>query len=133
MKWKGYDDSDNTWEPLINLSNASEYVAEFEQRLSALHRSSSKPDSDEDNDDNIAEDPLMCDVCHVLCTNNTDLHVHRYREHKIPIPTPSYDVEEVNTELLRSLQRSEPQFRVIFESRLGELDVPQATKHENRI
>ena len=133
VKWKGYDDSDNTWEPLINLSNASEYVAEFEQRLSALHRPSSKPDSDEDNDDNIAEDPLMCDVCHVLCTNNTDLHVHRYREHKIPIPTPSYDVEEVNTELLRSLQRSEPQFRVIFESRLGELDVPQATKHENRM
>jgi hypothetical protein len=30
VKWKGYPASDNTWEPLSNLANASEAIAEFE-------------------------------------------------------------------------------------------------------
>ena len=29
VKWSGYPDSDNTWEPKRNLSNAKEKLAEF--------------------------------------------------------------------------------------------------------
>lgn len=30
VKWKGYDDSDNTWEPRKNLTHAAELLKEFE-------------------------------------------------------------------------------------------------------
>jgi hypothetical protein len=36
VKWKGYPTSDNTWEPLSNLGNASEALSEFESHRTNL-------------------------------------------------------------------------------------------------
>ena len=33
VKWKGYPDSDNSWERLANLANASDAIAEYESAL----------------------------------------------------------------------------------------------------
>ena len=134
VKWKGYSDDDNTWEPLAHLSGASEMVAEFEQRLLNKHENRNLVNNEKDENDEVNNiDNFICDVCQVECINNTDLYIHRYREHKIPVPTPVYDVDEIDHELLYSLQRHEPQFRVIYDSNLGDKDVPHATSHENRI
>jgi hypothetical protein len=35
LKWVGYADSENTWEPLVNLDTSMELVAEFEAKLAA--------------------------------------------------------------------------------------------------
>jgi transposase InsO family protein len=149
VKWRGYDDDDNTWEPLAHLDHATEMVAEFEQKLLNRQRTpsssstsasslSSKDESDqsmkENHDDEKAKlDEHTCDVCHVQCRNNTDLYIHQFREHQIAIPTPSYETCEVDRELLLALQRREPQFAVIFDSNLGEKDLPHATTYEDRM
>jgi transposase InsO family protein len=134
VKWKGYDDKDNTWEPLANLSGATEMVAEFEQRLSDQHAQEIKSSDHQDvNDDEKHKNDNICDICYDRCNNRTALYIHQYREHKVPIPTPVYDIDEIDRQLLYSLQRHEPQFRIIFDSQLGEKELQHATPHENRI
>ena len=34
IKWKGYSDVENTWEPLSNLTNCKELILQFERRNS---------------------------------------------------------------------------------------------------
>ena len=33
VKWKGYPNYENTWEPLSNLSNASDIIREYDMSL----------------------------------------------------------------------------------------------------
>ena len=35
IKWEGYPNESNTWEPLVNLQNCIEIVHEFERNWSA--------------------------------------------------------------------------------------------------
>ena len=37
VKWRGYPDSENTWEPLSNLQNCQQKVEEFQKRKRAKH------------------------------------------------------------------------------------------------
>ena len=32
VKWAGYDDKDNTWEPIENLAGCEEFIADFKER-----------------------------------------------------------------------------------------------------
>ncbi|KAK9805943.1 hypothetical protein WJX73_007186 [Symbiochloris irregularis] len=36
VKWVGYDDEDNTWEPATHLANAAESVQLYESNMAAL-------------------------------------------------------------------------------------------------
>ena len=37
VKWKGYADYDATWEPVENLKNAEEVIADFEEEIMEHH------------------------------------------------------------------------------------------------
>src|SRR5277367_2137289 len=37
VKWKGYSEDENTWEPLSNLKNATEAIKEFDNRKTATY------------------------------------------------------------------------------------------------
>lgn len=43
IKWEGYDDRDNTWEPIRHLKNVMSLIDEFESRLH--HKKKPKIDS----------------------------------------------------------------------------------------
>jgi hypothetical protein len=143
VRWKGYDERHNTWEPLANLDTAEELVAAFERSLQEKQQQQQQQHEKESVEKNNVEDTIsqtlnehpsdssiICDVCNEKCNNMSDLYVHQFREHRVNIPTPEYDIEEIDRQLLYSLQRHEPQFRVIFDSNLGEKELSHMTPKE---
>jgi transposase InsO family protein len=138
VKWKGYSDDDNTWEPISHLHASSQAVADFHQQLyedtqSTNTSSKSELNKDKINDEDSSTTNTICDICNVKCSTVTELYIHRFKQHDVPIPTPQYEAEEINTELLYSLQQHEPQFRVIYDSHLGEDELDYVTNHEKKM
>jgi hypothetical protein len=149
VKWKGYGDDDNSWEPVAMFKHASEALTDFERRLNEKTSSAVTPvvpqpiqvdAPDVDVDSDVAHELVgeadrsnTCDICDAECKNRTDLYVHRFREHKVPVPIMTYDVAEIDRELLLSLQRHEPQFRIVFDSTFGAKELPHATNDERRM
>ena len=131
------------------FKHASEALTDFERRLNEKTSSAvtpvvpqpiqvDAPDVDVDSDVAYelvgeADRSNTCDICDAECKNRTDLYVHRFREHKVPVPTMTYDVAEIDRELLLSLQRHEPQFRIVFDSTFGAKELPHATNDERRM
>ncbi len=133
VKWKGWPSSDNTWEPIAHLSNATAKLVEFERSLQENQNRQQQQEEQEEDVASIEADasvsdehasdltPNTCDICGVVCANGAALHVHRYHHHQVPVPLSSMpDVgEEVHPMLLASMQRSESEFRVVYDSNLG--------------
>lgn len=69
IKWKGYKDSDNTWEPIENLTHCQDMIKEF-------HR----------------EKGLYCDNCSYLALNDC-----RLREHRGPCESNSHTMLTLST------------------------------------
>jgi hypothetical protein len=139
VKWKGFDDDENTWEPLAMFKNAPEAIADFERRLKPTSPTNAAVPAAIDVDDVVIDnnilpfDEFTCDICDVKCNNRSGLYVHQFREHKVPVPSVEYDASEIDRELLLSLQRHEPQFRVIFDSNMGEKELSHMTNDETKM
>jgi transposase InsO family protein len=115
VKWQGYPDSDNSWEPTSNLSNAAETVSDYERSLIAARQTKRAEVI------SVSPDKLTCDLCGHECMNESSLHLHRFQEHKIQVPTDRLAELDITTdvEVYRKLQQLDSDFREVFNTNLG--------------
>jgi YD repeat-containing protein len=132
VHWKGYDDP--TWEPLDHLQNAIDTVIRYEsecvENIGYTPITLSKLTSNDDiYDDN-------CTECIERMTP-VQRHVHNYKVHSIPVPTTDLHIDTFDTDsvLFKQLQLDDPQFRFIYDTVLGtvNMDDEQLTESERRV
>jgi transposase InsO family protein len=161
VSWKGYDKSSNTWEPLANLQHSTQTIVEFEknykkvQKLKkVIEKNNIKSDNHINNSKNKIIDEVVeeeqkydvessthipsssvCELCNLDLHTHTQLYIHKFREHNIPIPSISLDGMNVTTDasVFKNLQEQEPEFRVIYNTDLGTSDILDLTSFERRI
>ena len=70
-----------------------------------------------------------------MCSNEAALHVHRFHEHNIQVPTDRLRQLPMtsNIDAFRLLQQSDAQLRVIFNTDLGQTDIESLSSHDRRM
>jgi transposase InsO family protein len=129
VKWKGYGDEDNTWEPARHLTNAADAVADYEARRQV---ESFPPSSDSDDEPNATH---LCDLCEEECSNESALFVHRFRQHsqQVPVDRLAKMAVTTNVDVLRELQQTDPELREIFNTQLGTEGLETLTAHQRKM
>jgi transposase InsO family protein len=128
VKWKDYPDSDNTWEPLSNLSGAADLLSDYERARDAVVQPRTETLS-------VAPDKLVCDLCTQEYMNESSLHVHRFQEHKVQVPTDRLAKLDITTDIdvYRKLQQLDSDFREVFNTDLGTEGVDTLKPHHRKM
>ena len=122
--WKGYDESEATWERITDLTNAKACIADYE----AIKQ---KQQEEQQRLQSSPRVPISCELCNKLFYTNTQKYMHAYVEHGIPVPHQQLDSMKVtdDVEVFKLLQQKEKEFRVVYASDLGAKEV-KMTMHE---
>ncbi len=127
VKWLGYDNSQNTWEPVRNLRNALNKVAEYEAKRQLQEQEQLVVSGEKDKDDiDITSETIekekqitqhICNECSEQFPSSSSLYIHKYKQHAIPIPIPSriLGIVEENVQVLKGMQSRESEFKIIRE------------------
>ena len=122
VKWKGYEDEDNTWQSLLSLKNAMEIVIEYEKERQEKEIGQLA----------IQREDYICEQCGEQCNNPTKLTVHQWKVHNLPIPSsPQLDVVYTSRELIKTLQEKEVDFIFIYND-INNKEQSKLTKEEQR-
>ena len=84
---------------------------------------------------NVGTQTVACDLCQHVCSNEAALHVHRFHEHSIQVPTDRLRQLPMttNVDAFRLLQQSDAQLRVIFNTDLGQSGIESLSAYERRM
>jgi hypothetical protein len=114
VKWKNYDSSQNTWEPLNNLKHSMEFVVLYEQKHEDVNKFEVL------SNDNANEN--QCSKCDYVGVNHADKCVHLSSVHKVRVPVRCFipDINELDHALIKHLQENEQEFKIIYDTNFGE-------------
>jgi transposase InsO family protein len=134
VRWKGYTVDEDTWESSANLVDASEFIADYEKRAAAERArvAAAKPAPATPNSDD--NETFKCVDCDESFVNQSALHIHRFHEHQLDVPTDMLTKLDVNVDpgVFKHLQQQDEQFRCVFNTDLGTRDDIQLNKYERR-
>ena len=139
VKWKGYDSTENTWEPSSHLQHSIKLIVDYEKKQEQLKNEKQKGDSKTEKiiGSNSKHLPRIkkCNVCDKSFVTDAAYHIHNYHDHSVPVPASIMSDMDITTnrEVFKSLQRSEPQFQAVYNSDYGTTDYSEIDKHERRM
>jgi hypothetical protein len=116
VKWKNYDDSRNTWEPISHLTDSINLVLEYENK----HHNKTVHDNSKDTVDTDIE--FECEECNIICKSEHEYYIHKYKEHNILLPTLDSEIgliNEIDNSLLKIYQEKDNSLKYIYDTNLG--------------
>jgi len=118
VKWKGYDDTYNTWEPISNLKNSTNMIVDFERNLQKQKDMKNNNNNNKNNDD----ENYTCEICNLDHDSYHQFLVHQHNEHQIPLPKLDSEIgmiDEIDDSLLEKEQQNDKTLSYIYDSALG--------------
>ena len=107
VRWKGYDEEDDTWQSLSSLKSAMKLVVAYEKERQEKEIGTYV----------LSHPTIECDECGERCNNATALLLHRYQQHKVAAPvTELIEMMPSDRQLIIQLQRQEQEFKYIYAS-----------------
>jgi hypothetical protein len=86
IKWKGCDDSENTWEPTGHLEHASKLLVDFEKKIQKNGKRVAFKES-ENKSPRYLPEIMKCPTCTESFPNESAFHIHNYHEHAVLMPS----------------------------------------------
>jgi len=139
VRWAGYDENSDTWEPLSMLGNAKEKLKEFHKQLdripeenAELSKNKTAVQKNEERMKEFTQDIFMCEKCEEVCDNYTSLLVHRYHEHNIQPASANHDIIAIDRVVIQQLQMKDPQFKIIYDTDINRMVIPESATNVER-
>ena len=83
VRWQGYSPAEDTWLSVDRAANASELIIEYERQAAELAAATRAGGVDH----SFIHHDFMCDKCKQNFHDAPTLFMHRWREHKVTVPT----------------------------------------------
>jgi transposase InsO family protein len=134
VRWKGYGEEDDTWEPLVNLQHAIKLIVDYEKKRKKKISKMNENEAEKKTSKFLPK-IRVCDTCAKSFVNDSAYYIHNYHEHGVAVPAAVLSHMDLtsNVSVFKSLQESEPQFRAIYNSNFGANDYSFLDKKEKRM
>ena len=109
VKWKGYTDEHNTWEPTSHLQHAIKIIVDYEKKQDRLKEKNKKKESEKEKNigSNSRHLPHIktCSQCTKSFVNDAAYHIHNYHDHGVPVPASIMSHMDITTNRAGGVQK----------------------------